>query len=266
MILPVALLNALLLAATPAAGPADTRSSQTRYDDCVKLSDADPAAAQASAIAWAKSGGGVPAAQCLGIARAAAEDWKGAVDAFSTAADLAEKTHQSVLAANLWVSAGNAALAGGDPAKAREALTTAIASPDLSDPLKGEAYLDRARAAVAQDDNPSARIDLDQAEKLVAGDPMAWLLSATLARRMNDGTRAAADIQEAMLRAPNQSDILYEAGNIAASAGDMDQARSQWTRAVSAEPGSDAATRAKAELAQIGGPVPTPAKQTVQGR
>ncbi|WBO22621.1 tetratricopeptide repeat protein [Sphingomonas abietis] len=263
------ILLALLLAAapTPSTGPADFRSSEVRFGDCVRQSDLDPAAAQQTAIAWAKSGGGVPAAQCLGIARSAAENWAGAVDAFTTAANLADQTHQPVAAANLWVSVGNAALAGGDPAKAREALTTAIASPALSDPLKGEAYLDRARAAVAANDDPAARVDLDQAVKLVPADPMAWLLSATLARRMNDPTRAATDIKEAMTRAPNQADILYEAGNIAGAAGDMSGAREQWTRAATAEPGSDASKRARAELAATGAPLPPqPAKSLPSGR
>jgi tetratricopeptide (TPR) repeat protein len=262
------ILPALLLAATtPAAPPPDARTTQARFDNCARLSDTDPAAAQKEAIAWAKTGGGVAAVQCLGIARAASEDWKGAVDAFSTGADLAEKTHDGVSAANLWVSAGNAALAGGDFVKARETLTTAIASPLLSDPLKGEAYLDRARAGVAAGDTASARADLDQAVKLVPADPMAWLLSATLARRMGDAARARTDINEAMLKAPNQSDILYEAGNIAATAGDMDDARAQWTRAVTAEPRSEAAERANAELAKTGGAVPIPDRpKQPQGR
>jgi tetratricopeptide (TPR) repeat protein len=255
------ILLALLLAATPAPGPADTRSTQARFDQCARLSDTDPAAAQKEAIAWARTGGGVAAVQCLGIARSAADDWKGAVDAFRTGADLAEKTHDSVAAANLWVSVGNAALAGGDLDTAQTALSTAIASPVLSDPLKGEAYLDRARAWVAGGDTQSARADLDQAVKLVPADPMAWLLSATLARRMGDTARARTDINEAMLKAPNQSDILYEAGNIAAAAGDMDDARAQWARAVSAEPDSDAAKRAKAELASTGGAGAAPSKQ-----
>ena len=264
MILP--LLFAVAAAAAP--GPADARGTQARFDACARLSDTDPAAAQKEAIAWAKAGGGVAAVQCLGIARSAADDWKGALDAFTTGAALAAQTHDDIAAANLWVSAGNAALAGGDFAKARDALSSAIASPVLADPLKGEAYLDRARAAVGAGDSTSARADLDQAVKLVPADPMAWLLSATLARRTGDTTRAKADINEAMMKAPNQSDILYEAGNIAATAGDMDTARAQWTRAMSAEPGSDGANRAKAELAATGGattPAPANTKRP-QGR
>jgi tetratricopeptide (TPR) repeat protein len=258
---------ALMLAAAPSANALPGNGSvQARFDACAKQSDTDPAAAQKSAIDWAKAGGGVAAVQCLGIARSAAGDWKGAVDAFSTGADLADKTHDSVSSANLWVSAGNAALAGDDPAKARALLTTAIASPVLSDPLKGEAYLDRARAGVAAGDTQAARADLDQATTLVPADPMAWLLSATLARRMGDGDRAKKDINEAMMRAPNQSDILYEAGNIAATTGDMATARAQWTRATTAEPNSEAAERAKAELEKSGGTAPAAAKQTPASR
>jgi len=145
VILPLALLLAF---AAPVAGPIGDGPVQARFDACAKQSDTDPAAAQQTAIAWAKTGGGVAAAQCLGIARSAAGDWKGATEAFSTAADLADKTHQPLAAANAWVSAGNAALAGGDAATARTALSTAIASPDLPDPLKGEAYVDRARAGL----------------------------------------------------------------------------------------------------------------------
>jgi tetratricopeptide (TPR) repeat protein len=246
----------LLLTAAPVTGPIGDGTVQAHFDACAKQSDIDPAGAQQTAIAWAKTGGGVAAAQCLGIARSATGDWKGAAEAFSTAADLADKIHQPLAAASAWVSAGNAALAAGDAANARTALSTAIASPDLPDPLKGEAYVDRARAGVAAGDNQAARADLDQAVSLVPADPMAWLLSATLARRMNDDIRAAADIKEAMLRAPNQSDVLYEAGNIAASSGDMDDARAQWTRAASAEPDSDAAQRARVELTRTGAPLP----------
>ena len=262
MILPAILLNAMLLAAAAPTGPADTRSDKARFDACVHLSDGDPVAAEKSAADWALTGGGVPAAQCLGIALSAAGDWKNAADAFSTAASLAGQIHLAG-AANLWVSAGDAALAGGNAAQARALLTTAIAAIDAPDQMKGEAYLDRARADVAANDLGSARGDMDAAIKLVPDDPVAWLLSATLARRMDDQPRAAADIQQALTRAPEAADILFEAGNIAAAGGDTPGARVQWAHALAAEPGSDAAQRAKAELAATGG---IPAAPQAAGR
>lgn len=258
MILPLLLL--LAAAAPTSTGPADTRSEKSRFDACVHLSDSDPAAAAQSAADWARTGGGVPAAQCLGIARSAAGDWSGAVDAFSTAATLADQIHNAAEAANLWVSAGDAALAGGDATKARTLLTTAIATPGFAEQLKGEAYLDRARADVAAGELIVARGDMDEAVKLVPADPMAWLLSATLARRMDDQPRAVADIKQALDRAPDAADVLTEAGTIAAAGGDTGAARSQWARAIAAEPGSDAAAQARALLVKTGGlPTATPA-------
>jgi len=255
---------ALLLAAAPVqagtpaqasapaqAGPADNRSPGARFDDCVKKTDSDPAAAQQIAIAWAGTGGGTLAAQCLGLARSALNDWKGAADAFSAAADIAQKMNDRH-ASDLWVSAGNAALADGDTLRARDFLSKGIADPDLSGQLKGEALLDRARADVAANDLASARSDMNDALALVPGDPMAWLLSATLARRMGDGNRAADDIKEAMSRAPEQADIVYEAGNIAATNGDIAGARLQWSHAVNLDPNSGAGRSALAELKATG--------------
>jgi tetratricopeptide (TPR) repeat protein len=244
---------ALLLAAAP--GPADTRPTPERFEACVKQSDTNPAAAQKIAAEWASSGGGVPAAQCLGIARSAAGDWKGAADAFVVAAGLAEGM-QDKNAPSLWVSAGNAALAGGDPSRAKAALGNAINTPGFAGLMRGEAFLDRARAGVALNDLASARGDMNEALRLAADDPMAWLLSATLARRMGDTTRATSDIEQAATRAPNDPDVLFESGNIAAAAGDIAKARGDWTKAAAADPKSPAAESARAELAANGGDAP----------
>jgi tetratricopeptide (TPR) repeat protein len=244
---------ALLLAAAP--GPADTRPTPERFEACVKQSDINPAAAEKTAAEWAGSGGGVPAAQCLGIARSAAGNWKGAADAFVVAAGLAEGT-QDKNAPSLWVSAGNAALAGGDPARAKSALSNAINSQGFAGLMRGEAFLDRARAEVALDNLTGARGDMNEALRLAADDPMAWLLSATLARRMGDTSRATSDIVQAENRAPNDPDVLFESGNIAAAAGDMDKARAEWTKSAAAAPQSPAAESARAELAANGGTVP----------
>jgi tetratricopeptide (TPR) repeat protein len=244
---------ALLLAAAP--GPADSRPTPERFEACVKQSDTNPAAAEKIAAEWAGSGGGVPAAQCLGIARSAAGNWKGAADAFVVAAGLAEGMRDQN-APNLWVSAGNAALAGGDPSRAKSALSNAINTPGFAGLMRGEAFLDRARAEVALDNLTGARGDMNEALRLADADPMAWLLSATLARRMADTTRAASDIAQAETRAPNDPDVLFESGNIAAAAGDMDKARTEWTKAAAAAPQSPAAESARAELAANGGAGP----------
>ncbi|HEY0269419.1 MAG TPA: hypothetical protein VGC10_00345 [Sphingomonas sp.] len=251
------ILLALLLAAAPASSPPDPRAPDVRYRACVRQSDDDAASAIAEARAWAASGGGVPAGQCLGIAQSAAGQWKAAADAFTATAQIADQTHDP-RAATLWVSAGDAALAGGDGTGARKAIDNALAYASLTGELRGEALLDRARADVAAGDDPAARRDLDQALMLVPADPVAWLLSATLARRMGDGTRAAADIAQAQGRAPNEPAILLEAGDIAALNGNPAEARVRWGHARDADPDGDIGRAAAAKIAANGGAAAPP--------
>jgi Tfp pilus assembly protein PilF len=67
---------------------------------------------------------------------------------------------------------------------------------------------------VAVDNLPAARTDLDEALKLVPGDPMGWLLSATLARRQGDKARAEKDIAEALRLAPHEEAVIAESAAI----------------------------------------------------
>lgn len=236
-------------ATNPPAPPPPKSELELRFTACADLSRKDPAKAAAQADAWRIAGGGLLASECLGVAYAAGERWAPAEVAFEQAANEAEIQHDG-RAAMLWVQAGNAALAGEDASKARQAFDRALALPVLSDPMRGETYLDRGRAAVALNDTASARADIDAALKLVAADPLAWLLSATLARRQADATRAAADIAEARKRAPDDPDVLFESGNIAELRGDHAAARDAWTRAAAKDPQGPAA----AALAKAGAP------------
>lgn len=235
----------LLLALQSTAAPAPDAAGK-RYEACVDLIRTDPEKALAEAEAW-RMGGGVPARMCLGLAYVALERWGPAAVTFEQAATEAE-IQRDGRAANLWVQAGNAALAGEDPAKARGYFDRALALPVLSGEMRGEVHLDRARAGVAIGDPASARADLDEAIRLVPRDPMAWLLSATLARRQQDTPRAQKDIAEAARLAPQEAPIAFEEGNIAALAGDMAKAKAAWTRAATADPESDAGQAATMAL------------------
>jgi tetratricopeptide (TPR) repeat protein len=223
-----------------AAGAVATPTPQARLDDCVAVIREDPVKAIARAEAWRDTGGGVPARQCLGLAYVAAERWAPAAAAFEQAAKSAELQNDG-RAAGLWVQSGNAALAGDDPVKAKAAFDRALALPIASGPLRGEALMDRARAEVAGNDPAAARVDLDAALKLVPGDPMGWLLSATLARRQNQLDRAETDIREALRLAPDASAIAYEQGNIAYEQGSRDLARGAWQRAIDLDKRGDGA-------------------------
>jgi tetratricopeptide (TPR) repeat protein len=233
ILLPLALAAATQTAPKPAALPADPR--EARYQRCVMLADRDPAAARAEATRWRLAGGDYFAQQCLGLAFATERNWTAAASAFDQAARAAELGHD-VRAANYWAQAGNAYLAAGDAAHARTALDAALAAGELTGFALGEALLDRARALVAAGQPVAARVDLDAALVNAPADPLAWLLSATLARRMKDLPRAQKDIAQALARSADDANVQLEAGNIAAVAGDEAAARKAWSEAARLSP------------------------------
>jgi tetratricopeptide (TPR) repeat protein len=245
-----------LVAQTPAivpAGPVDTAAN--RYRDCLALARTAPERAAGQAQAWLGSGGGLVAAQCLGLALAAQEKWPEAAAAFEAAAKDAE-SKQDRRRGDLWVEAGNARLAAGDPSAARKAFESALAGGQLAPKLQGEVHLDLARTAMSLSDPAAARTHIDKGLELVPGDPFAWYLSAALARRQNDLAKARDHIAKAAGLAPDDASILLEAGNIAGVSGEREAALGLYARAVRAAPGSDAGKAAKAALAANEGKSP----------
>jgi tetratricopeptide (TPR) repeat protein len=236
----------LILALMATAAP-----EAARFEACTALAQTDPAKALDQAGAWRLQGGGILARQCEGLAYVAQKRWPPAVIAFEAAARLAERDADG-RAATFWVQAGNAALAGGDATKARGFLDAALARGTLTGEPLGEAHLDRARARAALGDMKGARTDLDSATKLVPADPLGWLLSATLARRMNDLPRAQVDIAEAAKLSPDDASVAYEAGNIAVLSGNDEAARIAWAAAVKIQPDGPAGKSAAEALARLG--------------
>jgi tetratricopeptide (TPR) repeat protein len=244
------LLLPLLLAAAHAPAPpvAHAAAPTAQAKTCIDLVRADPARAVTAAEAWRGKGGGLDAAQCGALALAALERWSEAAVAFETSALEADRLHD-LRAGDYWVQAGNAWLAAGDPAKARKDFDTTLALNSLAPKLRGEVHLDRARAFVASGDAAAARADLNSALTLVAADPVAWYLSAALARRQGDLPRAKTDIAKALGLAPEDPSLLLEAGNIAGAAGDTDAARAFYERAAKADPNGEPGRAAAAALA-----------------
>ncbi|HZV19224.1 MAG TPA: hypothetical protein VFF84_11095 [Sphingobium sp.] len=238
-----------------------------RLAACLAEANRAPEAGIAAAQAWARENGGAYAAQCHGYALGKAERWKEAADAFESGAAIAGL--DAVTRARLWAQAGNAALIGGDAPRATRALDHALERALPRTLATGEIYLDRARARVAAGDQPGARADLDQAVQLAGADPLAWLLSATLARRMNDLPLARAHIEEAARRARNDAAIALEQGIIYALGGDRDEAaRAAFQRARElAAPESAVAQQAADYLAQLdGAAAPSPKPEPAPGR
>ena len=239
----------LLLAQTVTGPPSPLRE---RWEICVEQATSDPEAAIAEAERWKLAGGGFLAHQCRGMAYARVARWASAAGAFEAAAREAEVA-KDARSGKYWAQAGNAWLAAKEAEKARGALDAALASGLLTGLELGEAHLDRARARVATGDRQGARQDLDVAVVKAAADPMAWLLSATLARRMEDVVLARRHIATAVELAGDDASVQLEAGNIAALARDEAGARAAWEKAVRLAPGSEPAAAARAALKQFEG-------------
>lgn len=242
---PAAMPAATATAAQPA--PPSQAEHSERGRKCAALADRNPTAAIDEARAWGIAGGGMAARQCLGIAQSTLEQWPAAIATFENAAKDAQIAADP-MAVVLWMQAGNAALAGNEPARARTAFDRALALPGLSDEMKGEVHLDRARAGVEVNDLPGAKVDLDAAVKLVPRDALGWLLRANLARRMKDMPLAFSSIRQAASLSPDDPSISYEAGNIAAASGNIDDAKAAWTRAAQMAPNSSAGQAAALAL------------------
>ncbi|MFL0412919.1 hypothetical protein [uncultured Sphingomonas sp.] len=242
------LIAGALQAAAPAEPPTmpPTVAALPAGDSCAALIREDPVAAERRASVDRS----VEGRACLGLALTAQNRFAAAAAAFEEAARTAELARTGE-AARFWAQAGNAWLAGEDPVKARAALDAALAAGTLSGLERGEAMLDRARALVATGDLKAARVDLDGAVVDAADDPLAWLLSATLARRTGDLTRAKADIAQALRRSADDAQVQLEAGNIAALDGDEAGAKAAWTAAMRIAPDRPAGQAAARALTQF---------------
>jgi tetratricopeptide (TPR) repeat protein len=177
-----------------------------------------------------------------------------AAQAFEEAAKATSEKDLAV--ARMWAAAGNLWIAAGQPGKAALDLDKALALPGLEAEQRGEALLDRARAAEAQNDLKIARAKLNEAAASISADPFYWYFSAALAIREGDAATAKAAIGKALTLAPSDPTILFEAGHVAHFTGDDDKARSYWMRAAGSDP-TGAVGRAAAKAAEMLGVTPT---------
>ncbi|MBO9574157.1 MAG: hypothetical protein J7494_00330 [Sphingobium sp.] len=222
-----------------------------RLSACLTSADVKPEDGIADAAKWAGLGGGAYAAQCKGYALNKASRFAEAAAAFESGGRLPDL--DAGTQARLWSQAGNAALVAGDVPRALTDFDQALAKPLPATLATGEIHLDRARARVAANDMKGARADLDKTLQLGPADPLAWLLSATLARRMDDLPMARAHIEQAAKLSRNDPDIALEQGVIYALSGDRDPAaRAAFLRASQgAAKDSAVAKKAQAYLAQL---------------
>lgn len=234
--------------------PMDPKSQW--LSDCLDLVAEDPARAHAQAQIQRDDTSGaerVLANHCLGLAATELILWDDAVTAFVAARD--ETPADELRArARFGAMAGNAALAGGYPGRALDILRTARADADSSAyvPLQAIAASDLARAMVVQDLPEEALVELDHATALQPEEPSAWLLKATLLRRLDRLDAAQTAIERAGDLAPTDAQVGLEAGVIAVLSGREDAARQSWQSVVELAPDSPAGETARSYLAQLG--------------
>jgi len=160
-------------------------------------------------------------------------------------------------AGNMWIAAGQAG-------KAAVALDKALGGTGLLADQRGEALLDRARAAEAQGDLKTARAKVTAAAETISKDTFLWYFSAALAIRENDPATAKLAIGRALALEPNDPTVLFEAGHVFQFAGDDARARDYWSRAAAADPKGKSGDAARRALAMTDVPLTVTNQVTTQ--
>lgn len=154
--------------------------------------------------------------------------------------------------ARMYAAAGNLWIAASQPGKAALDLDKALALPGLEGDQRGEALLDRARAAEAQDDLKTARARWTEAGSMIDRDPFYWYFSAGLAIRENDPATAKSSIAKALGLAPSDPAVLFEAGHVADFTGDEAGARDYWKQAAAGDPNGPVGKAAAKAIEMLG--------------
>ncbi|SHN64183.1 tetratricopeptide repeat protein [Erythrobacter sanguineus] len=205
----------------------------------------------------------VLANHCLGMAATELGLWDDARTAFLAARD-ETPADEARIRARFASMAGNAALAGGDPADALGLLGQAQqdARAAASAPLQALAAIDVARVLVTLGRSEEALSALEEATALMPERSEGWLLKATLLRRLDRLGLAQEAIEQAARLAPTNPEIGLEAGVIAVLAGHDEAARQSWQSVIELQPESLAAATARDYLAQLDPAETVPAPTT----
>ncbi len=250
-----AFFHSLLLAQ---AATSQVPLEQARLDVCLEQARADPATAITEASTWLGEASGAETSypqQCLGYAYTLLLRWDAAERAFLAAREAALPSN-AFRRAQLATMAANAALAEERADAALISLTIAAedAQAAADDGLRSIVETDRARALVLKGRETEAEGALEAARSLDPQNALAWLLSATLARRLGKLDEAQGLIETAVALAPDYPEVGLEAGVIAMLQGREAAAEASWRSVVEIEPDSEAAATARGYLAQLAEP------------
>lgn len=242
--------------ARTAAAERQDQAQPSRLSGCLQLAASDPDAALANATGWrsnARDDERAQAGHCQGLALVRLGRFAEARDVFASAVAAAAPSNPGYRA-RLAAMAGNAAMANREPAIAATHFESAVADARAGNQidLAADLEIDHARALVADDRGTEAVAALDRARQAQPENPRAWLLSATLSRRLNRLGEAQRQIQRAAELASRDPAVGLEAGVIAAMAGRSEDARRSFESVITLAPESDQAERARSYLEQLG--------------
>lgn len=235
------------------------KAARDPLKECLGLAVTRPADAIEVAESWlakaktAQERAG--ANQCHALALTGIGDWTEASPLFLAARE-DTPAMQADERAHLAALAGNASLAAKDPAGALTALELARedSAQGSDSKLRSAIEVDRASALVALNRAGEAATALADARNADPANAEAWLLSATLSRRLGDLSAAQVQIEKAAALLPVDPEIGLEAGVIAMLLGHEEAARKSWQSVINAAPGSDAAKTAQGYIDQLGAP------------
>lgn len=233
---------------------------QGRLASCLREATSTPEKALDTAQGWREKAEAeadldrAQSAHCLGLALVQLGRLEEAESIFDLASGEAPLDHPAY-AARLSAMAGNAAMARDDAEAALPLLDRAGDQALLTGdkPLVADLRVDLARVLVKLGRQEDAANALAEAREADGDDPQAWLLSATLSRRLERLGEAQKQIERAATLAPRDPQVGLEAGVIAALSGREADARASFASVVEVAPDSPEAERARAYLTQLDG-------------
>ena len=240
--LTLALLFAGLVPAAAATGVIAKAGEKLRYDNCLKETVSNPAAALDLATKW--NNGGPPAQHCAALALVGLKRYSEAaqkLDALGRAPGMGE------LRPALFDQAGNAWLLAGEISKAIASFEGALALSSR-DP---DTYVDLARAQAMQSDWPDVESDLNAALSLSPNRIDLLVLRASARRAQNLLTEARADIQSALAISPGNPDAMLERGSIERDSGNFVKARADFQSTLKLRPSPQTEDAAQRNLAAL---------------